>query len=393
MYEELGYMGQYARRQSSRVITLHRVINDLFGLPSRPAFPPGAVIVQQKRIPDVSFWQGTINFYDMRQKTDAAIFRGGQNLWIDSQFKRSWAEAKRVGIKRGSYWFYDDRVSPGKQADLWASLLKDDMPEMEIWADWENTYGGAYGGLPNVVAFMQRVEQLLPGIKIGLYTGYYFFRGHSNAVTNASQYNYLKTRPLFEAWYTSNAANVLIPNPWTSIFLWQFGTPAVGREYGAQSAEIDMSFINMTEAEFQQRYGGEIPPPVEEPVDYYEIKRNSGTDYRSIRQGPDIRTALLYKLLPGQIAKAGVTVDDVYVYQNDIPNGSGGYWARAGDMWRKVYEHNGARVTGWIAKVHLGRTYITERLVTVTEPPPVGGTAFTLSVSGYKPYSGELEKA
>jgi GH25 family lysozyme M1 (1,4-beta-N-acetylmuramidase) len=262
---ELGRMGQYVRKYRPKTLSYHRAVNDIFGSPSRQAFPPGAVVVQQKKIPDVSFWQEFILFSLMRLQTDALIIRAGQNTWVDTQFKRNWSEAKRFGIKRGAYYFYDDRVSPGKQAEIFISLLKDDLPELEIWCDWENSYGGAFGSLRDVVAFMEAVERALPTVKIGLYTGYWFFREHSNAITHASQYNYLKRRPLFLAWYTNNPANVLIPAPWSELFLWQFGTPAVGHDYGVGTKEIDMSYINMTEAEFKQRYGGEVIPP-EEPT-------------------------------------------------------------------------------------------------------------------------------
>jgi GH25 family lysozyme M1 (1,4-beta-N-acetylmuramidase) len=362
-YEELGYMGKYARRYKPGVINLHRITNDLFGFPSRPAFLSRAVIVQQKKIPDVSFWQAFIDFIKMRQKTDALIIRAGQNLWVDSQFKRNWLEAKRMGISRGAYFFYDDRVSPGKQAELFASLLRDDYPEMEIWCDWENTYGGAFGGLPNVVAFMQRVEQLLPGVKIGLYTGYFWFRDRSNAVTNASQYNYLKSRPLFLAWYTNNAANVLIPNPWTSLFLWQFGTPAVGREYGVQSAEIDMSFIDMTEADFQKRYRGVTLPPDtgETTMEQYKIIWPDGARLRS---GPAITFP------GGAILPAGSIVNVLQIKP-----------VSASEAWAQ--HENGQ----WFATVYNAQTRAEK-----VSAPPAGKTAFTLSVQGFKEFRGELER-
>lgn len=280
-YEELGYMGRYLRNYKPR-LTLHRITNSLFAQPPRQLLFPSAMVVQQKRFPDVSFYQGEIDFPVMRAKSDACVFRAGQNLWVDSRFKQNWIEAKRHGIKRGSYWFYDDRIDPGKQADLWVSLLVSDLPEMEIWCDWENSYGGAFGGLRNVVAFMQAMEARIPGFKIGLYTGYFWFREHSNAVTNAAQYNYLKSCPLWLAWYTDTSASVLIPNPWAEIFLWQFGTPAVGREYGVQSTEIDMNYINMTEADFQRRYGAALPQQPGGTMFYGRVN----TSVLNVRQGP-----------------------------------------------------------------------------------------------------------
>jgi hypothetical protein len=248
-------------------------------------------------------------------------------------------------MKRGSYFFYDDRISPGKQAELWASLLRDDYPEMQIWADWENTYGGAYGGLANVVAFMQRVEQLLPGVKIGLYTGYFWFRGNSNAVTNASQYTYLKTRPLFLAWYTNNAANVLVPQPWSSIFLWQFGTPSEGHAYGVGSAEIDMSYINMTEADFQIRYGGVVVPPGG------GVQIIKGTVKGSVKRRDAVQGS---EFVPPRYLRVG---DQIEASENSA-------------QWLHLTKINGSPVVGteW-ASAGPNQEYISWHWETVTEPP------------------------
>jgi GH25 family lysozyme M1 (1,4-beta-N-acetylmuramidase) len=346
-YEQLGYMGRFAREYKQPVVSVHRLVNNVFGESPRRLILPSAIVVQQKKIPDISFWQGEINYYDMRQKTDALIIRAGQNLWKDSQFDNNWRRAKEYGIKRGSYFFYDDRVSPGKQAALWASLLRDDYPEMEIWCDWENSYGGAYKGLANVVAFMQAVEQLLPGVKIGLYTGYWWFRDNSDAVMHVNQYAYLRSRPLFEAWYAASASSVLIPAPWNSIFLWQFGTPAVGKEYGAQSEEIDMSYINMTEADFDIRYGGVIPPVEGAIMTRYEAV---STYTMSLR--PDHNTA---NTPLGSIPAQSKIHGDVI-------------WEAPGEKWLQVIDVNGVAKTGWVAIVSASRIYCA---LTDNGTPPV----------------------
>jgi hypothetical protein len=125
--------------------------------------------------------------------------------------------------------------------------------EMEIYADWEEYYGGAYGGLSNVVLFMKYVEQARLNIKgMGLYTGYYYFKDHSNPITDASSYEYLKNKPLWEAWYSS-ASVVKIPVPWTSWLMWQYGTPA--ENWGQQSLEIDKNKFNGDRTTFDARYG------------------------------------------------------------------------------------------------------------------------------------------
>lgn len=273
-------MGSHIQMYEPEDGNIHRLINQLVTRPAR-AFLPSAVIVQEKHFPDVSMYQREVDWEVMRSQTDAAIIRAGQNLWEDPQFRRNWAEARRVGMTRGLYWFYDDRIDPGRQADLLISLIGDDLPEMEIYCDWEHSYGGAFGGLRNVVAFMQRVEERLP-VHTGLYTGYYFFRDHSNALTNAAQYAWLRSRPLWLAWYVRDPSVVLIPAPWSSLLLWQWGTPAVGPMWGVQSIELDMNTFNGSMDEFELRYGGE--PPVEEPMENTWYRVN--TSVLNMRGGP-----------------------------------------------------------------------------------------------------------
>lgn len=269
---------QYETRRN-----IHSIINDLFAPASVYAFSPHAIITQEKEFPDVSFYQGDINWSVMRTQTDAVIIRVGQGRWVDEQFVRNWTEARHAGIKRSCYWFYDDRVDPGTQAATLVGLLSGDLPEMEIWCDWENSYGGAFGGLRNVVAFMQRVEELLQGVRVGLYTGYYFFREHSNVLTNAAQYNYLKAHSLWLAWYTFNASLVLIPAPWTELLLWQRGTPPIGLRYGVRSIEIDMNVYNGTQIQFDERYGGSsVPvPPSGGSMKQYKVIWTAGVARRS----------------------------------------------------------------------------------------------------------------
>lgn len=234
--------------------TAHTAANYLLTTPKRAFLP--TTIVTEKDFPDVSFYQGEIDYLVMSSKTDTIIIRTGQNLWRDPQFENNYTRSKDKGMLRGIYDFYDDRVSPSKQADRICAQLQD-PPEMEVYIDWERNYGGAFGGLRNVVALMQEIERRLPQVKCGLYTGYYFFRANSNPVTHASQYAYLKTRPLWEAWYTDNPADVLIPAPWTKLTLWQYGTPA--EDYGQKSIEIDKNYFNGTIREFYERYNVSQP--------------------------------------------------------------------------------------------------------------------------------------
>lgn len=197
--------------------------------------------------PDISFHQGNnVNFNTMRMQTDYLILRAGQGQWLDTCFKRNRDECIRVGLPYGVYWFYDDRVSPAKQAETLYGLLKTHPLPKEIWCDWERTYSGEYGGLDDVVAFMERIESLT-GMTCGMYTGYYWFLENSNKNQYPSQYRYLESKPLWLAWYTDDFTEngiekVKIPPPFKEMDVWQYGTPSLAYKYGVtQSIEIDMN--------------------------------------------------------------------------------------------------------------------------------------------------------
>ncbi len=133
--------------------------------------------------PDVSFYQDDpqtpqgIDFVKMRRAgAGYIIIRAGQNLWGDRDFKANWRESKVAGMPRGSYWFYDSRADPKKQAELWVSQFDGDFGELPLWCDFEDNYGGSFKGWKNWYNFMERVKALLPNNKeIGVYTAYYYW--------------------------------------------------------------------------------------------------------------------------------------------------------------------------------------------------------------------------
>ena len=54
-------------------------------------------MIQQVEFPDVSFWQGVI---DWRKMGSAVIIRAGQNVWVDTKFETNRTEA----VARGMAW-------------------------------------------------------------------------------------------------------------------------------------------------------------------------------------------------------------------------------------------------------------------------------------------------
>jgi len=237
----MDFAGKFLRDEKPNL--LHRYV-----------YAPKAVIETQVKFPDVSFYQGTINWGTLSSVSPAAIIRAGQNVWEDPKFAYNYAKAKENGVLRGVYWFYDSRISPTTQANILINQIKNDLPEMEVFCDWEYNYGGSYFDLSYAVMFMKAIEQALPSVKVGMYTGYYFFKDNTNAVTHSAEYAYLKTKPLWLAWYTTVPAYVQIPSPWTHLTHWQYTSSGNGAYYGVESSAIDLNWFNGTVEEFNQMY-------------------------------------------------------------------------------------------------------------------------------------------
>lgn len=210
------------------------------------------------QLPDYSFyqygWNQTIteieryiDFHALRQKTRGVILRAGQNLWRDKAFDVSWRNAKEAGLLRGSYWFYDSRANPKRQAEKWVETLGDDPGEMELWCDFEEQYGGAFGGWKHWYDFMENLRLLLPNKKLGVYTGYYYWQEFAAGVDYFGQY------PLWIAWYNTTPPKV--PSIWDKWTYWQFTDDHPAAGWGAQSNEIDMNYFAGSEADFLARYG------------------------------------------------------------------------------------------------------------------------------------------
>ena len=313
--------------------------------------------MNNNRFPDVSFYQGAIGFDIMKSKTEYIILRSSQRLWLDPQFVRSRNECGRVGLPFGVYHFYDDRDSPGKQADFVASILAGSPQPLEIFCDWEKTYGGPYAGLPNVVAFMQRLEQLT-GKQVDFYTGYWWFVENSNAAANASQYNYLKGEKLWLAAYNethtpTGGVGLRIPKPWTKVNIHQYGTPAIGKSYGAvDSLEIDM---NERLDDFKT---GNVPVSSPKTIVDGIVMPDDGNNtsiptgdkmyqMTTISGGTRIRSD--HNVYAGVLTSVG---QNITVSGSEIWTASAdGNNVKAGDRWLKITY---AGVTGWMALTHMG---------------------------------------
>jgi GH25 family lysozyme M1 (1,4-beta-N-acetylmuramidase) len=218
---------------------------------------------------DISFYQITARFPQMLSNSvSGVIIRAGQNTWVDSSAFTYMTNAKSAGMPFGSYWFYDSRTEPRRQAEMWADVLSGHDAKLWCWADYEENYGGTYGGWRYFADFLEYAKQEMPERKLGVYTGYYYWIEHSpNPITQRASLDYFAQYPLWLAWYTIDPTTVRIPAPWKEMTFWQKSASGDGYKYGVDSREVDMNdfmlgdiqvFKNLFELEGN---GGEIPMP------------------------------------------------------------------------------------------------------------------------------------
>lgn len=236
---------------------------------------------------DVSFWQDSnytpekINFTKMKLAgVDGVIIRAGQHSYIDEDYTINRMLAESDGLPTGAYWYYDSRISPQVQAKKFHDVVGDNFPELGIWADYEENYGGAWSGYLNFKKFIDELKALFGSSRlIGIYTGPYYWIDN---VPQSSR-DYFKSYPLWIAHYKVSVP--LVPSPWTRYTLWQYSSEGDGYSLGAESKEIDMNYFNGTYAEFVDFFDiGVIEPPVGEIMEtlyYADLKSGLVSNVRS----------------------------------------------------------------------------------------------------------------
>ena len=237
-------------------------------------------IQTQIRFADVSYYQSEIDFHVMKAVLDGVIIRAGQRNWEDSKFRVNWAKAKEAGLPRGSYFLYDSREDPKKQAALWWYLIKDDTGELVHAADLEESYGGPYGLPSHMRTFLQEFQRLsgLPDDRIVIYTGFFWW---SQRVGNDI---FFRRFALWIAWYATMNA-VRVPAPWieSDLFGWQYTSSGPGPLYGVGSEEIDLDWYCCDAAAYSKRFNLGAPPTTGDETMYFYRWNSEGAN---IRNGP-----------------------------------------------------------------------------------------------------------
>jgi GH25 family lysozyme M1 (1,4-beta-N-acetylmuramidase)/exopolysaccharide biosynthesis protein len=230
---------------------------------------------------DVAFYEanpnGRIDFVKMKSSgMNFVIVRAGQHTWRDSKFAINWEDAKRAGLPRGSYWFYDSRSSPESQAKLWAEVLGEDKGELPLFADYEESYGGTYRGGENFKKFLEETKKLIPNKEIIIYTGFWYFKDN----VSSSLHEYFSQYGLWVANY--GVSKPLIPVPFKDWLFWQFSEDGNGATYGC-SGGLDMNYFNGNLDDFTKRFNITLSSLPEEKEKIPEAKfTHEGVEFYSI---------------------------------------------------------------------------------------------------------------
>src|SRR5919108_1682124 len=336
-------------------------------------FSPTVTIQNAVQLADVSFWQEEIDFVVMKAAgLSGVIIRAGQRNWVDSRFKVNWQKAREAILPRGSYWFYDSREDPKKQAELWWSLIKDDPGELVHAADFEESYGGPYGTKAHFKQFLLRLQELgLSPDRIVIYTGFYWW------LKRIGDDPFIVRFALWLAWYAAMSL-VRVPPPWSEpdLIFWQHTASGSGPAYGVSSLEIDLNWYCCDLVAFQKRfpYGSIEPLPNGDPMtDYFYSITPTGSLGCKVRPEPDTgNTALSISLPFGKFAYGNKKLTIAENKYEEI-NGVSKQVNQAGDIWLEVLEVNGTVLgaPAYVAEIHLGQRYATIKQITpIPEPDP-----------------------
>ena len=194
---------------------------------------------------DVSYYQGNINWSQVKGAKDFAIARVSDGSYLDTKFDQNWAGMKAAGIIRGAYQFFEPGQDPTTQANIMISKMvgfgPGDLPPM---LDMEVTGGQSAATITAKIHTWANKIKAATGRTPLIYTGKYFW--DPNVQTND-----FSTYPLVIAAYVKpNCPNT--PNAWNKWAMWQYSSsgsvPGIG-------GNVDMDEFNGTLADLKKLAG------------------------------------------------------------------------------------------------------------------------------------------
>lgn len=295
---------------------------------------------------DVSVWQDDnstpqqIDFDKMAASSVSFVgIKISEDQYTDQDFIYNWNNAKRKNMLRIGYHYLHWK-DPKQQARAFFGAYKNDPPELLSVADYERRKGAPGRAAMTDILYdfleeLKRLNNLLDKRKPmeSIYTGISFWKEYGSPAAYWKQY------PLWLAWYANKITQAHVPAPWDKWTLWQFGTPAIGRLLGAESAEIDMNYYNGTEAELYKFFGLQAPEQPQQPQQPEEPHEPEYMKVDSINWGLKLRS------IPESGSRLAVLDHNTQVEVLERKK-------LGTDVWCRV------RIEGWSAEKHNGYTYL-----------------------------------
>lgn len=227
--------------------------------------PNKVLIVDCSRWQDDPDTENLIDFEIMKSKgVSGVILKAGQGIYHDRVVKISWEHAKAAGLPVGLYWYLDNTVDPKLQAQkfLELDLMK---AELGIWVDLEDRVNGKFMGWKNWYNFIVTLQEKLPSLRIGIYTGHYYWIEFTKG--SGISYASLQWFKKFTLWLASYGREPLYTEPWGDDWkIWQFTDFLDGESYGAESKELDGNYFRGTLDEYKQFFTlTNVEAPTDEP--------------------------------------------------------------------------------------------------------------------------------
>ena len=219
---------------------------------------------------DLSYYQYPVDYDTLDPRISFQGARLGDpeiNGMIDYTYVGYSLNARLRKKPRLAYWYWRPNFSNDSQLRALEPLVKDDWPEMGVYADTEFNPGISKSTLSaKLDEFLNGLDSMVPigsGEIAGLYSGISFLNNN----VDHKRIRLLEMRP---KWLALVPVNIIYPpKPWAHPYgwpdipdIWQFnwnggalyGTPGKGREWGVSSRGLDLNVFCGTRREFELRF-------------------------------------------------------------------------------------------------------------------------------------------
>ena len=287
---------------------------------------------------DTSHWDGNVDFR-VTKATGAsfAIIKCMDGTVPTRFWPENYGRAAGAGLIVGSYcWLYPDKyVSCRAQAQAVFERIRIVRKQLPLTVDFE---WSKFQGLPANPNYTDLDIFLTEFIRLAGYRPMvYTAAGFTNPLGRVP--DSIKSKVSY--WWIANygVTAPLLPLGLSGWTFWQFASSGEARVIAPNDSgklETDLNYFNGTEKELFALAGVDAPPDGETMPYRYEAV---STYNMSLRPDHNVNNSPTGSVLAGQKMRGDVV------------------WEATGEQWLQVVEVNSVAKSGWVAIVHMGKTY------------------------------------